>query len=109
MIKSEISPGVPDECFDMPGVPDGHGSIQTVDVTTEDGITLQLWHVSGDASKPVLIMHGLECSSRDWFTGLDTECLPWKLHREGFDVWVGNNRGNFLTTTTRWDWTYEEM
>jgi pimeloyl-ACP methyl ester carboxylesterase len=110
VVKADISPGAPELCLEVPPSPDGHPAIQTHEVVTEDGITLQLWRVPAAVpSKPVLVMHGLQCSSREWFVGLDTDSLPWFLWREGFDVWVGNNRGNFFTTTPTWDWTYVEM
>jgi len=63
------------------------------------------------AVRPVLLMHGLEASSRDWFDGLGAQALPYMLWRAGFDVWMGNNRGNFLSNRdcTIWNWTVFEM
>eukprot|EP00927_Polykrikos_kofoidii_P079016 TRINITY_DN75808_c0_g1_i1.p1 TRINITY_DN75808_c0_g1~~TRINITY_DN75808_c0_g1_i1.p1 ORF type:complete len:431 (+),score=64.84 TRINITY_DN75808_c0_g1_i1:117-1409(+) len=106
-----LSDGAPFDCSDLP-VLEGHPEIVTHKVVTRDGITLGFWRLpQNDTQKlrPVLIMHGLECSARDWFAGLDSQALPWQLWRAGFDVWLGNNRGNFLTETPQYDWTFEEM
>lgn len=43
---------------------------------------------------PILIMHGLLDCSVTWFFHQDKKrCLPYILASQGYDVWVGNNRG----------------
>lgn len=88
-----------------------HPLLNAYTVETPDGIAIKLWRLLGifNTSKPVLLMHDLECSSREWFVGLDNESLPWKLWYAGYDVWIGNNRGNYMGSTDRWEWTFEEM
>ena len=44
--------------------------------------------------KPVvLIQHGLIDNARGWFATDDEHNLPFKLAKEGYDVWLLNSRG----------------
>jgi len=75
-------------------------------VETEDGFTLTTFHVTGKIDKdgnivtrepteaPVLVQHGLGCDAATWlWMYLKGNPLPLTLYDEGFDVWLGNNRG----------------
>ena len=66
-----------------------------------------------DKDYPVLIQHGAWGKSDDW-TGT---FWPFKLSELGYDVWLGNNSGNDLTTYKnrgaseyeKWDFNWADM
>ena len=68
-------------------------------VETEDLWTLTLFRITGntlDASKPpLLFMHGESMDAHTWMAAqsLSGKPLPLILAEEGYDVWMGNNRG----------------
>ncbi|KAI0600591.1 Alpha/Beta hydrolase protein [Biscogniauxia sp. FL1348] len=77
---------------------------------------------SGPASikKPVVYLHhGLLMNSEVWVCLTDAKrCLPFVLVDQGFDVWLGNNRGNKYskksiksspTSTQFWNFSIDEF
>lgn len=66
----------------------------------------------------VFIQHGIMCSSDVWvYSGPETD-LPFILADNGYDVWLGNSRGNYyadrhsnksLTKAQYWDFSWHEM
>eukprot|EP01120_Amphizonella_sp_Union-15-10_P013201 TRINITY_DN609_c0_g1_i4.p1 TRINITY_DN609_c0_g1~~TRINITY_DN609_c0_g1_i4.p1 ORF type:complete len:389 (+),score=56.47 TRINITY_DN609_c0_g1_i4:81-1247(+) len=67
---------------------------------------------------PVLIQHGLTDSSVGFCLNSPTESLPYILADLGYDVWLGNNRGNGVSMTNInytpdqaefWDFSWDEM
>ncbi|NXE93003.1 LIPM Lipase, partial [Menura novaehollandiae] len=96
------------------------------DVMTEDGYFLSLNripHGKGDAGhagskSPVLIVHGFSLDGGDWVDNLPDNSLAFILADAGYDVWIGNNRGNSwsrrhlnlsIDSEEFWDFSFHEM
>jgi len=100
--------------------------VEDHEMTTEDGYILHVHRiprgkgqVEGNVTKPVvLLLHGLLASSSNWVTNLPNQSLGFLLADAGFDVWLGNVRGNtyckkhitFPTTSGQfWTFSWEQM
>ncbi|XP_066048013.1 putative lysosomal acid lipase/cholesteryl ester hydrolase [Chamaea fasciata] len=96
------------------------------DVMTEDGYILSLNripHGRGDAGlsgsrTPVLIVHGFCLDGGDWVDNFPDSSLAFILADAGYDVWIGNNRGNSwsrrhhdlsIGSEEFWDFSFHEM
>ncbi|XP_063830436.1 lipase 3-like [Ostrinia nubilalis] len=60
---------------------------------TEDGYILQMFRIPSNGSA-VFLMHGLLGSADDYVIAGPESSLAYILAREGYDVWLGNARGN---------------
>ncbi|CAH2048326.1 unnamed protein product, partial [Iphiclides podalirius] len=87
-------------------------------VVTEDQYVLKLFHVVGDARRPVLLVHGM-VDSADTFMIRGNASLAIALVNNGYDVWAFNARGNRYSRSHRrlnpdvdmrfWDFSFHEM
>ncbi|KAL9642862.1 hypothetical protein ABK040_015833 [Willaertia magna] len=64
--------------------------------------------------RPILLQHGLFNSSNTWIVTGKNYCLAYLLLKAGFDVWLGNNRGNQYSRrkeqkSDNWKFSFHEM
>ena len=92
---------------------------------TEDGYILNLHRIPcgragcGDGKRqPVFLQHGILASSADWVISGPEKALAFILADLGYDVWLGNARGNTysrhhinMSTNDKkyWDFSFHEM
>ncbi|XP_023713658.1 lipase 3-like isoform X2 [Cryptotermes secundus] len=98
---------------------------ETHKVRTADGYVLTVHRIphtpteqQADDRPPVLLLHGLLGSSADWVIAGPHKGLAFVLTDAGYDVWLGNARGNtysrrhdYLTTRDKafWNFSWHEM
>ncbi|VEN63335.1 unnamed protein product, partial [Callosobruchus maculatus] len=94
---------------------------ERIPVTTDDGYILELHHVYLNTStSPALIMPGLMSSSADFLVTDKNRSLAMRLVDQGYDVWIGNNRGTTYSRKHKtlnpdkdreqfWDFSYHEL
>jgi lysosomal acid lipase/cholesteryl ester hydrolase len=76
--------------------------LETHQVRTEDGYLLKLFRIRdktivGKSAKVVFMQHGLFATAGTFIKYADDNTPVFNLAREGYDIWVGNNRGNLYT------------
>lgn len=84
------------------------------EVTTKDDVMLAMHRIPRPGAPAVLVQHGLMGTSADWLQ-LGENSMPFILWKAGFDVWLGNNRGNDYSEELhaldkqQWDFSFEEL
>ncbi|XP_033218449.1 lipase member K-like [Belonocnema kinseyi] len=96
-------------------------------VITDDGYILEIHRIPGiingklngtKKEKVALLMHGLIGSSATWVLTGPNRSIAFNLVNKGYDVWLGNNRGNTYSTKHVskletsygfWDFSWHEM
>lgn len=81
-------------------------------VTTDDGYILTMHRIySNDATnekkKVVFLQHGVMDASSVWILNDPENSTAFRLARDGYDVWLGNNRGSTYSrghTSLKPDW-----
>ncbi|KAL5017970.1 hypothetical protein ScPMuIL_003692 [Solemya velum] len=91
------------------------------DVYTPDGFLLGVQRIPHGVQRNrpvVLLQHGLLASSTCWLENLANESLAYILADAGYDVWLGNSRGNTYgrrhiryqpSQREFWAWSWDEM
>jgi len=97
---------------------------EEVDVVTKDGYILTMHRIpygkdGPSQNRPVIFLqHGLEDSSFSWVANLPSQSAAFVFADAGYDVWMGNMRGNKYSTdhislSTKpgkyWDFSFDEM
>ncbi|XP_077541001.1 lysosomal acid lipase/cholesteryl ester hydrolase-like [Haemaphysalis longicornis] len=97
-------------------------------VVTRDGYLLRIQRIphgrsdsaanyTGEKKPPVLVLHGTAMSSADFVLNFPHQSLGFLLADAGYDVWLGNFRGNVYTSHTRfarsdqafWRFSFDEI
>ncbi|KAL7741320.1 hypothetical protein ACLKA6_013764 [Drosophila palustris] len=87
-------------------------------VTTDDGFIITVHRIPLAGAVPVLLMHGLFDASPSWVMQGPTKGLGYLLHDRGYDVWLGNTRGNTYGREHKflkqhqdefWDYSFHEI
>ncbi|XP_048511304.1 uncharacterized protein LOC105694084 [Athalia rosae] len=98
---------------------------ETHTVETEDGFILTVHRIAGGKKYPpgknkpaIILQHGILCSSADWVIMGPSKSLGYILADHGYDVWLGNSRGNTYSKRHKnltsadaafWDFSWHEM
>lgn len=129
--RYDNTPYNPDQDLATPEIAVRHGytSAETHTVKTEDGYLLTLHRIpcgkngcqaqgGRGRGQPVFLQHGLLSSSADWLLSGPEKGLAFILADAGYDVFLGNARGNTYSRkhismknyeAAFWDFSWDEM
>lgn len=88
--------------------------LNAYNLETSDGYILTLHRLANPGQKVVYIQHGLMCSSADF---LVKNGVAYQYFKRGYDVWLGNFRGNIFSNEHRvlkpedpqfWQFTWDQ-
>jgi len=94
------------------------------EVVTDDGYHLTMLRIPGrigdftTGKPPIILQHGITDSADTWIMNYDTVAPAFQSARDGYDVWMGNNRGNKYSTghdslswdeDAYWQFDFQEM
>ena len=74
--------------------------VETHKVVTEDGYILTVFRIQRKGSvirsglKPIILQHGLLDCSDTWIINDEAKAPGFMLANRGYDIWLGNSRGN---------------
>ncbi|XP_034250102.1 lipase 3-like [Thrips palmi] len=91
---------------------------ETHTITTADGYLLTMHRIPNPGKPVIYLQHGILSSSADWVVLGPEKSLAFILYNAGYDVWMGNFRGNTYsrahsTLSTKdkafWDFSWHEI
>ncbi|XP_055376048.1 lipase 1-like [Condylostylus longicornis] len=109
----------PDAFLLVPEIIEKYGyPVERHNITTEDGFILQVHRIPRPGAIPVFLQHGLLASSAEWIVMGPEKGLGYYLYQLGYDVWMGNMRGNRYSRNhikfnandkEFWDFSFHEL
>jgi pimeloyl-ACP methyl ester carboxylesterase len=116
---------LPEINMDVPQIIKYYGyPVENHDIETDDGYILRVQRIPHGVTnitqkkQSVFLQHGLVDSSSTWVMNPPHQSLAFILADAGFDVWLGNSRGNKYSNKHRkyttndpefWDFSFDEM